>query len=267
MAGAWAGAAPSLAYAMARGAPKAETTAASTMALTSARSSMRRVNELPPGRVTVSVEPSSAVAVALSSSEPHEALVLSRPSTTAFHVRCSVPFCMGAGLVAGLEVEAGSDVTGRGAGTGAGGTDATGAAALGAGAGAVARLGLGTGATAGAGALAAGLRCRLSAGGTNLGAAGFAGDDAGVCVGPALATDAAPVGAAAGAAVGTGPPASLASSAEMRSASDSSVRSLSGRAQRVSAISSTSRWFTAVRISLAASPSTVSTRASRSGLP
>ena len=35
----------------------------------------------------------------------------------------------------------------------------------------------------------------------------------------------------------------------MRSASDSSVRSLSGRAQRVSAISSTSRWFTAVRIS------------------
>ena len=228
---------------------------------------MRRVNELPPGRVTVSVEPSSAVAVAFSSSEPHEALVLSRPSTTAFHVRCSVPFCMGAGLVAGLEAEAGSDVTGRGAGTGAGGTDATGAAALGAGAGAVARLGLGAGGTAAAGALAAGLRCRLSAGGTNLGAAGFAGDDAGVCVGPALATDAALAGAAAGAAVGTGPPASLASSAEMRSASDSSVRSLSGRAQRVSAISSTSRWFTAVRISLAASPSTVSTRASRSGLP
>ena len=52
-----AGAAPSLTYDSVRGEPNAEATALSTMAFTSARSSMRRVKELPPGRVTVSVEP------------------------------------------------------------------------------------------------------------------------------------------------------------------------------------------------------------------
>ena len=60
------------------------------------------------------------MAVAASSSEPHEAFVLSRPSTTAFHVRWSAPFSTGA--------EATGAATGTGAGTG---TEA-GAAGLGA---------------------------------------------------------------------------------------------------------------------------------------
>ena len=72
---------------------------------------------------------------------------------------------------------------------------------------------------------------------------------------------------AAGDAAATWPLATFRSRIASRSASDSRVRSVSGRAILVKAISRTSRWLVAVRISLEASPSTVSARATRSAEP
>ena len=128
---------------------------------------------------------------------------------------------------------------GVGAGAGAGASVDCGAAAAGAGAGA--GTGVGAGAGAGAADAATGAGCGTGAG---AGAAGFS---------------------TAGAA--TTPFANCCSRTATLSASASNESSVLGRANLVNATSRTSRWLTAVRIWLAASPKTVRTLESLSTEP
>ena len=142
----------------------------------------------------------------------------------------------GCGVGAGVGAAAG---TGVGAATGAGAGAATGAgAACGAGAGAGTGAGAATGTETGA---ATGAGCGAEAGAE---AAGFSTDGA-----------------------ATTPFANCCSRTATLSASASNESSVLGRASLVNATSRTNRWFTAVRIWLAASPKTVRTLESLSTEP
>ena len=222
----------------------------------------------------------------LSSSEPRGGSLRTSVSTTWRHLRWSSPPSVtavdpeaglgagatgwGAGRDAGFGTGrgAGADaVRGDGAGAGRGVTGfGAGAADRGAGAGLLAAactgacrdaLGCGEGAgrtpASGCGAVATFFSpCAGRAGAVGRGARGVA---AGVAAGGAGVT-----GAAVGIAPGTISSATRRSSWATRSARESSVRSLLGRAILVSATSSARRWSVAVRISFAASPSTTIAR-------
>ena len=219
---------------------------------------MRAAKFEPVGKDTVSFAPSSETMLELRSREPLDADLVMRPSVTRFQLRCSVaPSVMGAPAFGAAEVRGAGACCGAGSECGTGAETDAGCGAVrgaGAGRGAGAAAGLGAGAGRGVGATGCGAGAGAETGAT-------IGADAGAGAGTA--------GAGAGAATrpGTESAATCRSRFPILSASDSSVRSDSGRAILVSAISRTRRWLVAVRISLEASPRMVSTRAIRSAEP
>ena len=209
------------------------------MERTSERSSILTAKPEPLGRLTRRRFPSSERMLEVSRSDPREGLVLTNASTACFHLRWSSPASVTAGV------------------TGADGAGAGDGACL---AGAGADLGAGTAWDTLCGA---GATCWT--GGCDAGAGEGAGAEAGFDAG---------AGAATGAAEFAGWTTAFAESCATwrsswltRSARESSVMSLLGRARRVRAISSTRRWLVAVRISLPASLMTASAREMRSTEP
>ena len=281
--------------------PNTDSTTGSTLARTSARSSMRKANAEPLGRDTKTVWPSSEMTVEVMSSDPCCGCVASRVSTTCFHLRWSSPASMGWAAAAGCRAGSGCGA-GRGAGAGAGFGTGRGAGAAGAAVGAS----CGRGAGRGAGSIGRASGCGACVTAASLAAAslgttvtGFlcscSRDDSACFFSPSCqalsGADAATAarltglaslesrstGAGAGAGAGAAADAlrtpgsdsatTWRSSVATRSASASSVSSVCGRAILVSATSSTRRWLGATRISVDASESSPRARAMRSTEP